>query len=209
MADRVQPKRLYWVGSSKRDLCALPEAVVDVFGYALYLAQLGKKHEQAKPLKGFGSAGVLEVVEDRQGNTRIGRSTRCALRALPLVACVREEVEARHSYAERGHQLDTRAPQSCREDRRGAGVMKKERQANGVPVEAGTGNVYADLQYARNEEMLIKAPRLKWPAVGVWTDRCIQVEFRPRADRVAGPRLAHVTAPPHDLPTAHGLLPTA
>ncbi len=69
MADRVQPKRLYWVGSSKRDLRALPEAVVDVFGYALYLAQVGKKHEQAKPLKGFGSAGVLEVVEDRQGNT--------------------------------------------------------------------------------------------------------------------------------------------
>jgi hypothetical protein len=29
---------------------ALPEAVVDVFGYALYLAQAGGKHEQAKPL---------------------------------------------------------------------------------------------------------------------------------------------------------------
>ena len=36
----------------------------DFFGYALYLAQDGKKHEQAKPLKGFGSAGVLEVIED-------------------------------------------------------------------------------------------------------------------------------------------------
>ncbi len=35
--------------------------------------------------------------------------------------------------------------------------MKKARQANGVPVEAGTGNVYADLHYARSEEMLIKA----------------------------------------------------
>ena len=64
---RVKP--LYWVGSSKKDLLALPEEVVDVFGYALYLAQIGKKHEQAKPLKGFGSAGVLEVVEDWQGNT--------------------------------------------------------------------------------------------------------------------------------------------
>jgi phage-related protein len=38
--------------------------VEDLFGYALYLAQDGKKHEQAKPLKGFGSAGVVEVVED-------------------------------------------------------------------------------------------------------------------------------------------------
>jgi phage-related protein len=32
-------------------------------------AQIGKKHEQAKPLRGFGSAGVLEVVEDWRGNT--------------------------------------------------------------------------------------------------------------------------------------------
>jgi phage-related protein len=62
-------KPLYWVGSSKRDLLSLPEPVVDFFGYALYLAQDGKKHEQAKPLKGFGSAGVLEVVEEWDRST--------------------------------------------------------------------------------------------------------------------------------------------
>ncbi|SDX08662.1 Phage derived protein Gp49-like [Collimonas sp. OK242] len=39
------------------------------FGYALHLAQAGGKHDQAKPLKGFGGAGVLEIVEDRQGDT--------------------------------------------------------------------------------------------------------------------------------------------
>lgn len=65
----VQLRRLEWIGSSKKDLQALPEEVVDVFGYALYLAQTGSKHDQAKPLRGFGSAGVLEVVEDRRGNT--------------------------------------------------------------------------------------------------------------------------------------------
>lgn len=43
--------------------------VQDTFGYALYLAQLGKKHRQAKPFKGFGSAAVLEVVEDWHGST--------------------------------------------------------------------------------------------------------------------------------------------
>jgi len=62
-------KPLYWVGSSKRDLRSLPGPVEDLFGYALYLAQDGKKHEQAKPLKGFGSAGVLEVVEDWNRST--------------------------------------------------------------------------------------------------------------------------------------------
>src|SRR3990172_1893950 len=65
-APRVKP--LYWIGSSKRDLLVLPREVVNVFGYALYQAQVGGKHEQAKPLKGFGSAGVLEVVEDWRGN---------------------------------------------------------------------------------------------------------------------------------------------
>lgn len=47
----------------------MPDPVIDVVGYALHLAQNGLKHEQAKVLKGFGSAGVLEVVEDDDGNT--------------------------------------------------------------------------------------------------------------------------------------------
>ena len=62
-------KPLCWVGSSKRDLFSLPGPVVDLFGFALYLAQDGRKHEQVKPLRGFGSAGVLEVVEDWDRST--------------------------------------------------------------------------------------------------------------------------------------------
>jgi phage-related protein len=67
MPDHLKP--LHWVGSSKKDLLAMPSDVVDVFGFALHLAQSGKKHEQAKPLKGFGGASVLEVVEDHMGDT--------------------------------------------------------------------------------------------------------------------------------------------
>ncbi len=62
-------KDLRWVSSSKKDLLAMPEDVIDLFGFALHLAQMGKKHSQAKPLKGFGGAGVLEVVEDHLGDT--------------------------------------------------------------------------------------------------------------------------------------------
>ena len=51
------------------DLLKLPNDVIDIFGFALHLAQSGKKHEQAKPLKGFGGASVLEVVEDHMGDT--------------------------------------------------------------------------------------------------------------------------------------------
>ena len=43
--------------------------VQQVFGYALYLAQCGEKHPATKPLKGFKGAGVLEVVEDFDGDT--------------------------------------------------------------------------------------------------------------------------------------------
>ena len=38
-------------------------------GYALYLAQLGTKHRDTKPLSGFGSAGVIEIVKDYRGDT--------------------------------------------------------------------------------------------------------------------------------------------
>ncbi len=38
-------------------------------GYALYLAQRGEKHPNAKPLRGYRGAGVLEVVEDVAGDT--------------------------------------------------------------------------------------------------------------------------------------------
>jgi len=58
-----------WMGSSLDDLKEMPEDVKDVFGYALHLAQNGKKHGDAKPLKGFKGAGVLEVVDDFKGDT--------------------------------------------------------------------------------------------------------------------------------------------
>jgi phage-related protein len=64
-----QPNLLYWIGQSRRDLSRFPGPVKQRMGYALYLAQLGDKHDHAKPFKGFGGAGVLEVVEDHDGKT--------------------------------------------------------------------------------------------------------------------------------------------
>lgn len=62
-------KKLVWVGPSRKELQAMPESIKDAFGFALWLAQTGAKHDQAKPLKGFGGAGVLEVVESDKGGT--------------------------------------------------------------------------------------------------------------------------------------------
>ena len=60
---------LVWLGGSKRDLMSLPVDVRKFFGHALDLAQRGEQHGAAKVLKGFGGAGVLEVVEDDAGGT--------------------------------------------------------------------------------------------------------------------------------------------
>ncbi|MGE0469648.1 MAG: type II toxin-antitoxin system RelE/ParE family toxin [Nitrospira sp.] len=64
-----QERPLEWIGSSYKDLMALPADVRRFFGYALSLAQAGDQHDDAKVLKGFGSAGVLEVVEDDRSGT--------------------------------------------------------------------------------------------------------------------------------------------
>ena len=62
-------KPVEWFGSSLEDFKEFSEDVQQVIGYALYLAQCGEKHPSAKPLKGFKGAGVLEVVEDFDGDT--------------------------------------------------------------------------------------------------------------------------------------------
>lgn len=62
-------KPLYWMGTSKKDLKQFPEHVQQIVGRHLLVAQRGLKPIAAKVLRGFGGAGVLEVVEDFDGNT--------------------------------------------------------------------------------------------------------------------------------------------
>ena len=79
MANQPNEKPLQWIGSSRKDLVALPEKVRRFFGFALSLAQAGDKHESTKVLKGFGGAGVLEVVEhDVSGTYRAVYTVRFA-----------------------------------------------------------------------------------------------------------------------------------
>jgi len=69
MSEGQRLKPVEWVGSTLDDLRKFPEEVLDDVGFALYQAQRGGKHVSAKPLKGFKGAGVLEVVENHDGNT--------------------------------------------------------------------------------------------------------------------------------------------
>src|SRR5208282_1117708 len=62
-------KPLVWVRSSKADLKKFPRTAQSHIGFALKVAQSGGKHPDAKPMKGFGGASVVEIVEDYDGDT--------------------------------------------------------------------------------------------------------------------------------------------
>ena len=61
-------KEIRWMGDSLETLKGFPEDVKDMIGHALRQAQRGLKHPSVKPLKGFRGGGVLEVVEDHDGD---------------------------------------------------------------------------------------------------------------------------------------------
>ena len=66
MADR-HTKSFKWVGTSYKDLKAMPEPVRHEIGYVLWRAQEGKPHHKTKQLKGL--PGVMEIVCDYDTNT--------------------------------------------------------------------------------------------------------------------------------------------
>ena len=69
MTEAVKP--VVWIGSSLRDLRVMPDQVRRDIGQALYTAQQGATDPAVKPLKGFGGARVMEIVErDRSGTFR-------------------------------------------------------------------------------------------------------------------------------------------
>jgi len=66
--EKPELKPLEWVGSSRMELKRFPPLVRKELGHALHLAQAGERPRQAKPLRGFGGAGVLELIENFETN---------------------------------------------------------------------------------------------------------------------------------------------
>jgi phage-related protein len=58
-----------FVGPARKELSAMPEEVRVKIGHSLFLAQRGDEAPGAKPLKGFGGRGVLELIADHDGST--------------------------------------------------------------------------------------------------------------------------------------------
>lgn len=65
-------KRLFWIGSSRKDIKEFPTEVKVEMGHGLYLAQMGDRHNHAKTLSGLGNAKVIELREnDKSGTYRV------------------------------------------------------------------------------------------------------------------------------------------
>src|SRR5215468_6123424 len=97
MVEDHPPKPFICIALRPRSLRAMPAAVQSRIGYALYAAQLGGKHRYTKPLRGFGGAGIIEIVTDHHGD-----AYRCSLRLCGSLCdidlcgpCVSKEVQDR------------------------------------------------------------------------------------------------------------------
>lgn len=74
----MKRKPLLWVASSKKDLSNFPDEIKRTMGFGLHQAQIGKKADNAKVLKGFGSADILEIIdEDSSGTYRAVYTVKC------------------------------------------------------------------------------------------------------------------------------------
>ena len=97
-------KPLLWIGGSKRDLMNLPVSVRKFFGHALDFAQRGGRHGAAKSLKGFGGAGVLEVMEADEGGTYRAVYTVKFEQAVFVLHCFQKK--SKHGIATPNEDLD-------------------------------------------------------------------------------------------------------
>lgn len=66
--EKPAAKPLVWMGDSLEGVRGFPPPAKDEIGFALYQAQIGNKHVNAKPMKGLGS-GVFEIVSDCHTDT--------------------------------------------------------------------------------------------------------------------------------------------
>jgi predicted XRE-type DNA-binding protein len=143
-------KPVIWVGSSREDLREFPPPVQDHMGYALYVAQRGGKHRDAKALSGLAEPGWWKssrtIVAIRSAlYTRSGSLGGIGASHLP------EEVEDRKGNPAPGNRVDQATTAPGGRDCEGDEAMSKK------GYETGSRNVFRDIGVANAQEHLVKA----------------------------------------------------
>ena len=109
-------KPVNFVGSSRKDIQEFPEEVKQDIGYALYETQCGKKPVLAKPLKGFGGAGVLEIIENFKGGAYRAVYTVRFERAVYVLHCFQKKSKRGIKTPQQDIELIERRLQAAEED---------------------------------------------------------------------------------------------
>ena len=148
-----EPRPLIWCGTSKSDYMAFPATVQREMGYALFLAQAGKRHAtMTKILKGFGGGTVVEVKESYGGDAyRAIYTVRFAEAVYILPPCIPEKVQDRRQDTEGGRKPHRETAERLNQRTRET-TMKK------VPAAKDpTRNVWLQLGFPDAEEHFLKA----------------------------------------------------
>lgn len=123
-------KPLEFIGGSKKDLSTFPDPVKQDMGYALFEAQQGNRAPSVKTLQGFGGGGVVEIVEDHDGETyRCVYTTR--LKAAVYVLHVFQK-KSRHGSQTPKHEMslvNVRLKEAERQDRQ-TGALRSDQTRN-------------------------------------------------------------------------------
>ena len=138
----------------------MPGDVKDVFGHAIDLAQAGGKHQDAKMMTGFGSAGVLEVVEDDRGGTYRAVYTVKFAGWVYVLHCLQKKSKSGIKTPKEDMDLiharlkASEAGLRCLASKKRNILMTRKTD---IVIEEGSTNVYADLGYADASEMQRKS----------------------------------------------------
>jgi phage-related protein/predicted XRE-type DNA-binding protein len=149
-------KALVWVGSSRRDMRAMPKEVRRSFGVALYAVQTGETPPSAKVLKGFGGGGVLKLIEDDAvGTYRAVYTVRYVAAISVCCMCSRRNRSAAGRFRNGtgfGQRTAEARGRTARNEGEGESAMKRRRD-----YEESSGNVFADLGFRNSKQELLKA----------------------------------------------------
>jgi phage-related protein/predicted XRE-type DNA-binding protein len=150
-------KPVEWIGSSRDDLRKFPQDVRRVMGQAIDDAQLGGESPAAKALKGFGGRGVLEVVDDFDGDTYRAVYTVKFAGVVYVLHAFQKKIQDGHRDTVARDRLDHDASETRRRTLPSQLHERRRTMTGKIAVKRGSGNVFADLGFDRPEEELLKA----------------------------------------------------
>lgn len=124
-------KRVVWVASSREDLKRFPRPVRKRMGDALFAAQVGEKHDHAKPLKGFGGAAVLEIVERYDTDAYRAVYTVALSEAVYVLHAFQKKSKDRRATPQQDIAIIRHRLQTARETDEQLRIMREERERQG------------------------------------------------------------------------------